>query len=303
MSNHIKRMLNASLNSSNPSISAHRNRGNIPITKQIRDLNFGGRSMTSKNSTLRPSNFNNTQKINIGEHLECMHALDEKDQNQVYADSIHHNIHGQHKSILKKNSSSNKFRLILGKNKENTCKYSYLGSTGFNKGLERALAEYKEPTHKTPSYNSRGFKKNTVKPEMIRPPGEESNPYYKTQPRKYDHEINTDDKENIMWKNMTQQDVFGKDYLKLSGVLPTSTKNSTSKYNKFNLTREHNYQEQDLELPDGLKDIDDSDLDVEDYDESPRDNTCEDLSLEENNPKCFTKSKIELFQTNNVKEN
>jgi hypothetical protein len=112
MSNHIKRMLNASLNSSNPSISAHRNRGNIPVTNQIRDLNFGGRGMTSKNCTSRHANFNNTQKINIGEHLECMAALDDKDQNQMYAESIHNN--------LKKNSSSNKFRLILGKTKENS---------------------------------------------------------------------------------------------------------------------------------------------------------------------------------------
>lgn len=138
---------------------------------------------------------------------------------------------------------------------------------------------------------------------MIKPPGEESNPYYKTQPRQFEHENAGEEKENLIWRNMTQKDVFGKDYLKLSGVSPASTKNCTSKYMKFNLERQQNYEDHDLELPDGLKDIDDSDLEVEDYDESPRDNTCEDLSLEENNPKCFTKSKIELFQTNNIKEN
>lgn len=48
--------------------------------------------------------------------------------------------------------------------------------------------------------------------------------------------------------------------------------------------------------------MEDSDLISESYIESPADNTGEDLSLEGNNPKCFTKSKIELFQTN-IKEN
>jgi hypothetical protein len=108
---------------------------------------------------------------------------------------------------------------------------------------------------------------------MIRPPGEESNPYYKTQPRHFNHEHAAEEKENMIWRNMTQKDVFGKDYLKLSGISPSTTKNCTSKYMKFNLERQQNYEDQDLELPDGLKDIDDSDLEVEDYDESPRDNT------------------------------
>lgn len=81
MSNHIKRMLNASLNSSNPSISAHRNKGKAPGTSQIKNLNFGSRGKRV-NVTSRPGNFNYTQKINIGEHLECMAALDEQDLNR-----------------------------------------------------------------------------------------------------------------------------------------------------------------------------------------------------------------------------
>lgn len=79
MSNHIKKMLNASLNSSNPSISAHRNRGKVPVTKQIRDINFGMTGFPFKNhSTSRPGNFNNTQKINIGDHLDCIESKIDK---------------------------------------------------------------------------------------------------------------------------------------------------------------------------------------------------------------------------------
>jgi len=71
MSNHIKRMLNASLNNSNPSISSHRNRCKVPATKQIKDLNFGSKGSSKRSHGESKNNrFNNTQKINIGNHLE-----------------------------------------------------------------------------------------------------------------------------------------------------------------------------------------------------------------------------------------
>ena len=84
---------------------------------------------------------------------------------------------------------------------------------------------------------------------------------------------------------MTQKNIFGNENVKLSGISPSSTKNCTSHYMKFSLEREPQYEHPNLELPDGLKDITDSDIEVEDYDESPADNTGENLSLEENNPK------------------
>jgi len=109
-------------------------------------------------------------------------------------------------------------------------------------------------------------------------------------------------KERKPWQNMTQNEIFGYKSINISGISPSSTKNYTSHYMKFNLNKENNLEDPCLELPDGLKDIGDSDLEVGDYDESPVDNTGEELSFEENHPKCFTKSKIELFQTN-IKEN
>jgi hypothetical protein len=82
-----------------------------------------------------------------------------------------------------------------------------------------------------PTNNSKPYK-NTVKPEMIRPPGEESNAYYKTQPKEAERY------EGNKWKNMTQKHVFEKDIMKMSGVSPLSTKNCTAKYNNFSLVRE-----------------------------------------------------------------
>jgi hypothetical protein len=70
MSRHIKRMLNASINSSNPSISAHRNRHKAPASKHSKDIRTGVLSLYNKNTDHRPHDFNNTQKINIGNHLE-----------------------------------------------------------------------------------------------------------------------------------------------------------------------------------------------------------------------------------------
>ena len=75
MSSHIKKMLNASMNSSNPSISANRNRYKVPVTKQTKDFNFGTTGIPIKNnSSSRPGKFCNTQKINIGEHLDGIEA-------------------------------------------------------------------------------------------------------------------------------------------------------------------------------------------------------------------------------------
>lgn len=203
MSNHIKRMLNASLNSSNPSISAHRNRTKVPATKHMKDLNFGS---TKIYDSSRPGYFNNTQKINIGSHLECLAALEERDQNLIYAENIPYN--------MKKTPSSNKFRLMMGKNNEST-KYSYLGTQNLNRGLDHILAEYKKLSTKTPSHNSR-VHKNTN--ENTR--AEDTNSYYKTQPRNM-----LENRDNTIWKNMTQKDIFNKDILKMSGVSPASVKN------------------------------------------------------------------------------
>ena len=66
--------------------------------------------------------------------------------------------------------------------------------------------------------------------------------------------------------------------MKISGVSPLSTKNCTSKYNNFSLVREAKINPQLLELPDGLKDIGDSDIEPEDIDTSDQ---IEDLSVEE----------------------
>lgn len=129
------------------------------------------------------------------------------------------------------------------------------------------MADYKTSYNKTPSHNSRVQTKKTVKPEMSKPPGEESNPYYKTQPRN-EHAYENENKHSAVWKNMTQEDIISKDMLKLSGISPASVKNGTSKYMKFSLGREAKVNPQLLELPDGLKDISGSDLEVEDF-ESP----------------------------------
>jgi hypothetical protein len=281
MSSHIKRMLKASLNSSNPSISAHKNRWNVPATKQIKDLNFGNRMPSTKGTWDSKSiQFNKTQKINIGSHLECMGVLQSKDQNRILENTSHYE--------LNKNLSSNKFRLLMPK--KDPCKYSLLQSTIMPKAIP----------DKTPSYNARLLQKTSVKPQMIRPPGEESNPYYKTQPR--DDCWKGQQKEGCLWKNMTQKDIFAKDALKVSSIFPSSTKNCTSKFMKFGFGREERMDAQLMELPSGLKDLEESDLEVEDYEEPNDENTYEELSLEDDNPKCFTKSKIEWFQNkmNNV---
>lgn len=157
-------MLKASLNSSNPSISAHKTNTKVPATKQMKDLNFGSRMPSAKGACDPRSNqFNKTQKINIGSHLECMGVLQNKDQNRILENTSHYE--------LNKNLSSNKFRLLMPK--PDPLKYSLLQSTTLQKSI---------PSH-TPSNNPRLLQKASVKPQMIRPPGEESNPYYKTQPR------------------------------------------------------------------------------------------------------------------------
>lgn len=59
---------------------------------------------------------------------------------------------------------------------------------------------------------------------------------------------------------------------------------------KFSLGREPRMDAEMLELPEGLKDIGDSDLEIEDFDEGP----FEDFSVDGNTQK-FNKSKIEIF--------
>ena len=54
---------------------------------------------------------------------------------------------------------------------------------------------------------------------------------------------------------------------------------------KFSLGRENKVNPNMLELPSGLKDLEESDLEVEDYEENNDQNTFEELSLEDNNPK------------------
>ncbi len=228
MSNHIKRMLNGSLNSSNPSIYGTRNKVKKPTAKPIREFKVGSRGKTTKNSTSRQVNFNNTQKINIEEQLDGMKAFDDMNQSKLYGESMHNN--------LRKNASSNKFRLILNKNKENTSKYSYLSGSGYNRGLERHLAEYKGYSNKTPSHNSRVAPKGTSKSGKAKNYKEE--PYYKKQKRKGEQYPTSKPKDQKLWKNMTQKDIFVGGAVKISGISPSSTKNCTSHYMKFNLERE-----------------------------------------------------------------
>ena len=246
MSNHIKRMLNGCINSSNPSIYANRKKGKIPLAKNIKEFNFGSKGKTTKSSTSRQVNFNNTQKVNIEEHLDGMKAMDQMNKSRLYSDSIHSN--------LKNNSSSNKFRLILNKNKESTSKYSYLQNNGYNRGIERHLAEYKGYSNKTPSHNSRTIYKNSVKTGKIKFYEEESHPYYKNQkrtgekyptrkPKSYPlrkpENYQVRKKDTTLWKNMTQKEILGQKSIKLHGVSPSSTKNCTSHYMKFNLQNEN----------------------------------------------------------------
>ena len=273
----------------------------MPLAKNIREFNFGSRGKTTKNSTSRQVNFNNTQKINIEEHLDGMHAIGNTNKSKIYTDKA--------KNHLKKNPSNNKFRLILSKNKANTTKYSYIGNSGIDKGLEKNIEEYKGYSNKTPSHNSRIIYKNSTKSAKMKYSGDKSHSYSNKQKRAVENypvrkpEIcQVRKKERKPWQNMTQNEIFGYKSINISGISPSSTKNYTSHYMKFNLNKENNLEDPCLELPDGLKDIGDSDLEVGDYDESPVDNTGEELSFEENHPKCFTKSKIELFQTN-IKEN
>lgn len=245
----------------------------------MKDFNLG--TSYKNNCTSKHANFNNTQKLILGNHLDCMAVLEEKDQNKQVADNNYNNQNSIYQQNMHTNHS--KLNCTMGKNKENSNKYSYLGSHGFNRGLDHILAEYKKMSNKTPSHNSKVLKKCSFKPEKIKPPGEESNPYYKTQPRNQNHGEATE--KNTVWKNMTHKDIFSKDILKMSGVSPLSTKNCNSKFLNFSLGREEKFDAQILELPDGLKDIEDSDLEVEDYEEPNNDNTFEDLSIEENNPK------------------
>jgi len=211
MSSHIKRMLNASMNNSNPSISAHRNRYKAPVVnKQPIDITAGVLNLYNKNiASSRPIDFNNTQKINIGNHLDCLDLKFEHDMSNVKYCNYQTNLN---------QTSSHKFKPIITKNKENN-KYSYISNKIFTKMENGTIVE--STTAKTPS-NTRKPIKNTVKPQMIHPPGEESNPYYKTQPKRIPEyeECNTS-----KWKNMTQKHIFDSDVLKISDISPLSTKN------------------------------------------------------------------------------
>lgn len=101
-------------------------------------------------------------------------------------------------------TSSHKFKLMMSKNKENNSKYSYISNSGFSNGIDANILEFNS---KTPSNGSKPFN-NTVKLEMIRPPGDESNAYYKTQPKHID---DIEQYGSSKWKNMTQKHVFEKD--------------------------------------------------------------------------------------------
>lgn len=242
VSNHIKRMLNASINSSNPSISAHRNKCNFPGTSNTKDLSCKYSGVTSKNhSTSRPRvrNFNNTQKINIGAYLEVS-ELEDKPEGKVDFDEF--------QSDTKHTVTSNKFRLITG-NKENFAKRT------ISKGIDAICGEENVTTNKTPLYNSRPLCINNFKPNKIQPPGEESNAYYKTQMKNQPAKCKKAEEE---WKSMTTQHVFEHSQQDFSKGLWTNGKFCVAKNNIMN----HQF----LELPANLKDIGDSDLEVEDFD-------------------------------------
>ena len=112
VSDHIKRMLNASINCSNPSISAHRNKSKISASNQTRDVQFGFSGYTSKNqSKKRLYNFNNTQKINLDSELDFA-GTDEKEDEKLQLD--------RNAEDFKNKMISNKFRLMISnQNREN----------------------------------------------------------------------------------------------------------------------------------------------------------------------------------------
>lgn len=126
---------------------------------------------------------------------------------------------------------------------------------------------------------------------MISPPGEESNPYYKTQQkRSLDR---NEDYNNGKWKNMTQKHIFDKEMLKISVVSPFSTKNCTAKQNKFSMTKaSKKINPQLLELPEGLKDIGDSDIEPEELEDSDQ---LDAISVEE-------KTGIRYYQENTTNQ-
>lgn len=112
VSDHIKRMLNASINWSNPSISAHRNKSKVGATNQTKDFKFGFSSHTSKNqSNKRLYNFNNTQKINLDSELDFIGTEEIEDWNFQIENPVEE---------FKNKMISNKFRLMISnQNREN----------------------------------------------------------------------------------------------------------------------------------------------------------------------------------------
>ena len=112
VSDHIKRMLNASINWSNPSISAHRNKSKVLVANQTRDMQFGFSGYTSKNqSNKRLYNFNNTQKINLDSELEFI-GTEEKEDGKIQIE--------KHAEDFKNKMISSKFRLMISnQNREN----------------------------------------------------------------------------------------------------------------------------------------------------------------------------------------
>lgn len=105
-------MLNASINWSNPSISAHRNKSKVTPSNKTKDFNFGFSAYTSKNqSNKRLHNFNNTQKINLDSELDFIGSEEIEDWNMQLENPV---------EDFKNKMISNKFRLMIsGQNRDN----------------------------------------------------------------------------------------------------------------------------------------------------------------------------------------
>lgn len=148
-------MLNASMNSSNPSISAHKNRKKGPMANQMRIVNSGVSSIVNRNhSSSKLTNFNNTQKICIDNHLDCS---DPEPEREVETKPRWENYRS---NVQKNGANSNKFRLMVGNSiKDSSTKYSDTG-----KKVESSnVSEYNCRKNSTPSRNSKPFYKSNVK--------------------------------------------------------------------------------------------------------------------------------------------
>ena len=148
------------------------------------------------------------------------------------------------------------------------------------------LIEDKVFANKTPSYNSRPLNIKTFKPDKIQPPGEESNAYYKTLAKGNNKSINKKE-EGWKWKNMTQQHIFDNSKY----AIENSLKQNDLLFTGANKITDPKF----LELPSTLKNIGDSDIDIDDKISN------EEFSNDEEFKTAMNKSNNQCFQNNTSK--